>query len=188
MHSQTHSPPPGQQKGELIDVRLALQGIRLSSLQLHSLVFKSLGDVLEHLDGHTQWQEDGLVERGQLIAADSLLVKPVEEVADLQERGHQQEEVPGEDIGAAHGQPAPQGEAQEGGGEEAEDEEGAEGPAASHVAQEQDGVPQVVDGPLCVVAPTIAQRWRKQAVPQGGVVCTHVFWLFKRYKALDAQN
>lgn len=168
------SPPPRQQKGELVDGRLALHSVRLSRLQLHHLVLKGARDLLEHLDRHSQRQVDRLVEGGQLLAAYALLVQPVQEVADLSQAGEQQKQVPGEDVKAAHRQPAPQGQAGEGGGQEAKDEEAPVGPAASHVAQEQEGVAQMVDGPLCVVAPAIAERSKEQAVQQSRVVCAHV--------------
>lgn len=170
----THTPPPpGQQKGELVDGRLALHSVRLSCLQLHHFVLEGARDLLEHLDGHAQRQVDRLVEGGQLLAAYALLVQPVQEVADLSQAGQQQEQVPGEHVQAAHGHPAPQGEEGEGGGQEAEDEEAPVGPAASHVAQEQEGVAQMVDGPLCVVAPAIAERSKEQAVQQSRVVSAH---------------
>lgn len=174
MLTSSHSPPPRQQKGELIDGRLALHSVRLSSLQLHHLVLEGSCDLLEHLDRHTQRQVDGLVEAGQLLAVDALLVQPVKEVADLNQAGQQQKQVPGEDVQAARRQPAPHGQANEGRCQEAKDEEASIGPTASHVAQEQDGVAQMVDGPLCVVAPAIAERGKDQAVQQSRVVLVHV--------------
>lgn len=171
----THtSPPPRQQKGELVDWCLALQSVRLPGLHLHHLVLKGTCDLLEHLHGHTQRQVDSLVEGRQLLAGQALLVQPVEQVADLSQAGQQQEQVPGDDIQTAHGQPAPQGHAQEGGAEEAEDEEAPIGPAASHVAQQQDGVAQMVHGSLCVVSPAIADGTVEQAVQQSRVLSTHV--------------
>lgn len=174
MLTRTHSPPPRQQKGELVDGRLALHSVRLSCLQLHHLVLKGACDLLEHLDGHAQRQVDRLVEGGQLLTTYALLVQPVQEVADLSKAGQQQEQVPGEDVQAAHGHPAPQGQAQEGGGQEAEDEEAPVSPAASHVAQEQEGVAQMVHGSFCLVGPAIAERAKEQAVQQSRVVCVHV--------------
>ncbi len=169
MPTRTHSPPPRQQKGELVDGRLALHSVRLSRLQLHHLVLKGVCDLLEHLDGHAQRQVDRLVEGVQLLTADALLEQPVKEVADLNQAGQQQKQVPGEDVQAAHCHPTPQGQAREGGGQEAEDEEAPVGPTASHVAQEQDGAPQMVDGSLCVVGPSIAKRGKEQVVQQGRV-------------------
>lgn len=190
MPTRSHSPPPRQQKGELVDGRLALHGVRLSCLQLHHLVLKGACDLLEHLDGHAQRQVDHLVEGGQLLTAYALLVQPVQEVADLSQAGQQHEQLPGEDVQAAHRQPAPQGQAREGGGQEAKDEEAPVGPTASHVAQEQEGVAQMVDGPLCVVAPAIAKRGKEQAVQQSRVVCAHVQSSSndKLSEAFDAQN
>lgn len=169
----THTPPPRQQKGELVDGRLAFHSVRLSRLQLHHLVLEGGGDVLEHPDRYAQRQVDALVERVQLLAVYALLVQPVEEVADLGQAEYQQEQVPGEHIQAAHGHPAPQGQTYEAQAQEAEDEEAAVGTTASHVAQEQDGAAQVVDGPLHVATPAIAERGEQQAVQQSGVVCAH---------------
>lgn len=169
----SRSPPPRQQKGQLVDGRLALHSVRLSRLQLHHLVLEGAGDLFKHLDGHAQRQVDRLVEGRQLLAAYALLVQPVQDVADLNQAGQQQKQVPGEDVQATHCQPAPQGQARKGGGQEAKDEEAPIGPAASHVAQEQEGVAQMVDGPLCVVAPAIAEWGKEQAVQQSRVVCAH---------------
>ena len=169
----TQSPPPRQQKGELVDGRLALHGVRLPRFQLHHLVLKGTWDLLEHLDGHAQRQVHRLVEGGQLITAYALLVQPVKEVADLSEADQQQKQVPGEDVQAAHCHPTPQGQAPEGRGQEAKDEEAPVGPTATHVAQEQDGVAQMVYCPLCVISPAIAERGKEQAVHQSHVLCTH---------------
>lgn len=130
-------PPSGQQKGQLVDGRLALQRVRLPRLQLHHLVLEGARDLLEHLDGNAQRQVDGLVQGGHLLAAYSLPVQPEQQVADLSQAGQQQQQVPAEDVHAAHGHPAPQGQAGEGGAQEAEDEEAPEGPAAAHVAQDE---------------------------------------------------
>lgn len=173
-HTHTYSPPPREQEGELVNGRLALHSICFPCLQLHHLILKSTCYLLEHLDGHAQWQVDRLVEGGQLLTAYALLVQPEKEVADLSEADQQQKQVPGEDVQAAHRYPPPHGQAQEGRSQEAKDEEAPVGPAASHVAQEQDGVTQMVYGSLCVVAPAIAQRGKDQVVQQSRVVCTHV--------------
>lgn len=168
------SPPSRQQKGQLLDGRLAFPSVRLARLQLHHLALEGARDLLEHLNGNAQWQVDGLVEGAQLLAVDALLPQPHQEVADLSQAGQQQQQVPGEDVQAAHGHPAPQGQAGEGRGQEAEDEEAPVGSAAAHVAQEEESVAQVVDSPLGVVAPAITERRREQAVQQAGVVGTHL--------------
>lgn len=150
--------PSGQQKGQLADGRLAFQSVRLPCLQLHHLVLKGARDLLEHLNGNAQRQVDRLVEGGQLLAAYALLVQPEQEVADLSQASQQQEQVPAEDVQAAHGHPAPQSQAGEGRGQEAEDEEAPVGSTAAHVAQEKKSVAQMVESPLGVVAPAITER------------------------------
>lgn len=175
--------PAREQQGQAVDGRLTLHSIGLLGGQSQDLLLTAANDLLVRLHGHLQGHTQSLVEEIELLR-EGVLAQAVDQVCQLEQAGHCQQEVPDDNVQAAGIEPAPQHAAHVASAQEAKEIEASVYPTAPHEAQEQDTVSQVVESPFHILLPASAHRPLPETLAQCAGVGAHLRGVSKSCWAL----